>query len=164
MTEEIHIPSNIDRKAKYELLIPQLKALVKGEDDTIANLANIIAGLKYGMDYFWVGLYRVSDDPAKRELILGPFQGPVSCTRIAFGKGVCGKAWEIGETTIVENVDEFPGHIACSSSSRSEIVVPVFKNSELVAVLDVDSTKLADFTIIDKKYLEQVSHILAGVL
>src|SRR5205085_9010530 len=119
--------------------------LVEGEPDLIANLANIMAALKHGMNFFWVGIYFVKD----KELVLGPFQGPVACVRIGFGKGVCGTSWQKAETLIVPDVDKFPGHIACSTESKSEIVVPVFKNGKVTAVLDVDSNELSDFDSTD---------------
>jgi len=119
-------------------------------------LANIAAALKQGMNFFWVGFYIVKQD----ELVLGPFQGPIACTRIKKGKGVCGKSWETGETIVVENVDEFPGHIACSSDSKSEIVLPAFKNGEVMLILDVDSDQLADFDDMDKQYFEQLIKII----
>lgn len=145
------------RKEKYESLIPQLKALVEGEKDLVANLSNIMSALKYGMNFYWVGVYFTKGD----ELVLGPFQGPVACTRIKKGKGVCGTSWEKKETIIVKDVDQFPGHIACSSNSRSEIVVPILKAGEVFAVLDVDSDKLNDFSEIDKIYLEKVAELIS---
>ena len=156
MSESIII-SGKTKNEKYESLLPQIKALGEGEEDFIANISNIIAALKYGMDFFWVGIYFVKDN----KLVLGPFQGPVACTRIAFGKGVCGTAWKERRTVIVEDVDKFPGHITCSSASKSEIVVPSFKNGEIFSVLDIDSDKLKDFDETDKKYLEQVALIIS---
>ncbi len=156
MSESIVI-SGTTKKEKYEVLVPQIKALVDGESDLIANISNIVAALKQGMDFFWVGIYFVKNN----ELVLGPFQGPVACTRIAFGKGVCGAAWKEGKTMIVEDVEKFPGHISCSSESRSEIVIPCFKDSEIFAVLDVDSNKLNDFDETDKAYLEHVGKIIS---
>ncbi len=163
MSESI-IVSGATKKEKYESLIPQIKALVEGEKDWIANLSNIIAALKFGMDFFWVGFYFVKETGNdKKELVLGPFQGPVACTRIAFGKGVCGKGWETKQTIIVEDVDLFPGHIACSSLSRSEIVVPAFnKEGEVILILDVDSEHLSNFDETDKMYLQQVITIIEG--
>jgi GAF domain-containing protein len=161
MAESVKIPAGITgRKEKYEALLPQIRALVEGEPDLIANLANIMAALKFGMDFFWVGIYFVKE----RELVLGPFQGPVACVRIGFGKGVCGTSWQKAETLIVRNVDEFPGHIACSAESKSEIVVPVFRNGKVTGVLDVDSDKLADFDAIDAKYLEAISKLVEKLL
>ena len=158
MSESILI-SGITKKEKYESLIPQIKALVEGEKDLIANISNIIASLKYGMNFFWVGVYFVKNN----ELVLGPFQGPVACTRIAFGKGVCGTAWKEKKTVIVEDVEKFPNHIACSSESRSEIVVPCLKQGEVFAVLDVDSDKLNDFDETDKQYLEKIAVIISSL-
>lgn len=156
MAESIIISGN-NKKEKYESLIPQLIALTEGETDVIANIANVVAALKYAMEYFWVGVYFVKGN----ELVLGPFQGPVACTRIAFGKGVCGKCWEVKETIIVQDVDNFPEHIACSSLSKSEIVLPAInKNGEVTLVLDVDSEHLAEFDETDKFYLEKVINII----
>lgn len=152
MAEELIINHTTDKREKYESLIPQIKALVQDEEDLIANLANIASALKYGMNFFWVGFYLVKNN----QLVLGPFQGPIACTRIAKGKGVCGKAWEDAETIIVPNVDEFPGHIACSSDSKSEIVVPYFKDGKVSMVLDVDSDSLNTFDEVDKEYLERI--------
>jgi L-methionine (R)-S-oxide reductase len=164
MSESI-IVSGKDKKEKYESLIPQIEALVEGENDAIANLSNIMAALKFGMNFFWVGIYFVRAVDAKTELVLGPFQGPVACTRIAFGKGVCGTSWKEKRTIIVEDVDKFPGHIACSSLSRSEIVLPVFnKAGEVSLILDVDSEHLAAFDEIDKLYLEQVVKIISTLI
>lgn len=161
MAESFSIPENIDKKEKYELLVPQLKALVEGEKDLIANLANLAAGIKYGMDFFWVGFYFVKDD----ELVLGPFQGPVACTRIKKGKGVCGKAWEDAQTIIVDDVEQFPGHIACSAASKSEIVLPIFDAEGKVAmVLDVDSENIADFDETDKIYLERILNFIQIII
>jgi len=148
------------KKERYHSLIPQLSALVKGESDSMANVANIIAALKQSFGFFWVGIYFVKED----ELVLGPFQGTVACTRIKKGAGVCGTAWEKGESIIVPDVDLFPGHIACSHFSRSEIVVPCYKNGKIIAVLDVDSIKLDDFSFTDKEYLEKTAEIIASVL
>ena len=137
---------------QYQALMPQVKALLEGEPDLVANLANMVAALKEQFGWFWVGFYLVKNN----ELVLGPFQGPVACTRIAKGKGVCGVSWQKAETLIVPDVEEFPGHIACSALSRSEIVIPLFHNNEVVGVLDVDSESLAAFNETDAKYLEQV--------
>jgi GAF domain-containing protein len=137
-------------------LIPQIKALISGEDDQIANLANISAALKEQFKWFWVGFYLVKGD----ELVLGPFQGPVACTRIKKGKGVCGASWEQAETLVVPDVDAFPGHIACASASRSEIVLPVFSNNEIIGVLDVDSEYLSHFDDIDAKYLKEIVNLI----
>jgi GAF domain-containing protein len=156
MSESI-IVAGITKKEKYESLLPQIKALVEGESDFIANVSNIIAALKYGMEFFWVGIYFVKQN----QLVLGPFQGPVACTRIAHGRGVCGTAWKENKTIIVEDVEKFPGHITCSSNSRSEIVVPCLKEQEIFAVFDVDSDKLNDFDETDKKYLEEIGIIIS---
>ncbi len=152
MAETLDIDLKASKAEKYEQLIPQLKAMLQIESDLIANLANISAALKYGMDFFWVGFYLVKNE----QLVLGPFQGPIACTRIMKGRGVCGTAWEKNETIIVEDVNAFPGHIACSSASKSEIVVPIVSQGEVVAVLDVDSDQLAGFDATDKKYLEDL--------
>ncbi|ELR71443.1 GAF domain-containing protein, involved in signal transduction [Fulvivirga imtechensis AK7] len=156
MAEELIINTGASKRKKYQSLLPQIEGLISGEQDLVANLANTVAALKYGMGFFWVGFYIVKND----ELVLGPFQGPIACTRIKKGKGVCGACWERGETIVVPNVDEFPGHIACSSDSKSEIVVPAFKNGEVALILDVDSDKLNDFDETDKAYLEQLIHLL----
>jgi L-methionine (R)-S-oxide reductase len=156
MAESIHV-TGTTKAEKYESLFPQLKALVEGEADFIANLSNILAALKYTMNFFWVGIYFVRD----QQLVLGPFQGPVACTRIAYGKGVCGKAWELKKTMVVEDVDKFPGHIACSSLSRSEIVLPAFdKNGNVTLILDVDSEHLANFDQDDQTHLEKVMKLI----
>ncbi|WP_268123643.1 GAF domain-containing protein [Roseivirga pacifica] len=160
MAEELIVSNTATKEEKYQSLIPQIEALVTGEPDLTANLANITAALKYGMDFFWVGFYLVKDD----ELVLGPFQGPIACTRIRKGKGVCGTSWEKAETVLVENVDEFPGHIACSSDSKSEIVLPAMKDGEVVLILDVDSDKLKDFDATDQQYLEQLMKVVEGLL
>lgn len=149
------------KEEQYQSLLPQVKALVEGERDVLANLGNIMSALKFGMNFFWVGIYSVKGS----DLVLGPFQGPVACTRIAHGKGVCGYAWENRKTVIVEDVDKFPGHIACSSASRSEIVLPGFdSNGEVIFVLDVDSDKLADFDETDQEYLGQVVSIIERII
>jgi len=144
------------KEDQYKNLIPQIKALVMQETDITANLANICAALKEQFNWFWVGFYLVQ----KEELVVGPFQGPIACTRIKKGRGVCGKSWEQGKTIIVEDVRTFPTHIACNSLSKSEIVVPLFKNEEVVAVLDVDSDQYSTFDLIDQKYLEQVARLV----
>jgi GAF domain-containing protein len=152
MAEDLTIIQSADKQAQYQSLIPQIEALLYGEPDLVANLANICAALMEQFKWFWVGFYLVKQN----ELVLGPFQGPVACTRIGKGKGVCGAAWQNAETLIVPDVDEFPGHIACSSLSRSEIVIPLFKNEEVIAVLDVDSEHLAHFDVIDAQFLQQI--------
>ncbi len=144
------------RDKQYEELIPQVEALLGGEHDLIANLSNITAALKYGMNFLWTGFYFVKG----RELVLGPFQGTPACTRIPFGKGVCGTAWKEEQTIIVNDVDAFPGHIRCSSETRSEIVVPVFKKEKVFLVLDIDSSKSSDFGETDAHYLEKISGII----
>jgi GAF domain-containing protein len=160
MAEELIIAEGLSKKEKYEALIPQIEALVTGESDLTANLANIAAALKYGMGFFWVGFYLVKGD----ELVLGPFQGPIACTRIRKGKGVCGTTWAKGETILVPNVDEFPGHIACSSDSKSEIVLPAFKHGEVALILDVDSDQLNDFDSTDAEALERLMRVIEGLL
>ena len=161
MAEDLIIQS-ATKEAIYQELLPQLKALIEGEKSSVANLANVAAGLKTAFDFFWVGFYIVDEET--NELVLGPFQGPIACTRIPFGKGVCGAAWEQKNTIIVPNVAEFPGHIACSSLSKSEIVLPVIKNEKVIAVLDVDSTSLANFDQTDSNYLTQVCAWLSDIL
>jgi GAF domain-containing protein len=141
-----------DKKTQYESLIPQIKGLMTGEDNLIANLGNIAAALKEQFNWLWVGFYWVVDD----DLVLAPFQGPVACTRIKKGRGVCGTSWEKGITLIVEDVEKFPGHIACSSASKSEIVVPIFNGATVVGVLDVDSELLDQFDAVDQQYLEAI--------
>ena len=160
MAEELIIASSTDKKEIYKTLIPQLEALVADESDLIANLSNIAAALRQSMNFFWVGFYLVKND----QLVLGPFQGPIACTRINFGKGVCGTSWKEQKTILVPNVDEFPGHIACSSASKSEIVLPAFKNGKVALVLDVDSDKLNDFDSADQQALEKVMRIIERVL
>ncbi len=155
MAEDLIIQHG-DKKSQYESLIPQIKALMAGEHNLVANLGNITAALKEQFNWLWVGFYWVESD----ELVLAPFQGPVACTRIKKGRGVCGTSWEKGITLIVDDVEKFPGHIACSSASRSEIVVPVFQNGQIVGVLDVDSTELAHFDAIDQTYLEEIVGLL----
>ncbi len=155
MAEEL-IQIQGSKEEKYQALIPQIKALISGEDDEIANLANVAAALKQSFGFFWVGFYLVKQN----ELVLGPFQGPIACTRIQPGRGVCGTAWQNKTTIIVPNVDEFPGHIACSSDSKSEIVLPLIKNNEVIGVLDVDSNLLNDFDHIDEHYLTQICKCL----
>jgi GAF domain-containing protein len=147
----------------YQSLIPQIKALLDGEPDLVANLGNICAALKEQFGWLWVGFYLVkpsSTAATEVELVLGPFQGPVACTRIKKGRGVCGTAWQKAETLIVPDVEKFPGHIACSSLSRSEIVIPLIKNGEVVGVLDVDATELDRFDETDKKYLEEIISLI----
>ena len=156
MSEQLNISEQSSREEKYKELLPQLKALIDGEEDIIANYANISAALKQTFDFFWVGFYIVK----KEQLVLGPFQGPIACTRIGYGKGVCGTAWKENRTVIVPDVEQFDGHIACSSASRSEIVVPIHWNNEVVAILDIDSEHLNHFDETDAKYLEELARIL----
>jgi L-methionine (R)-S-oxide reductase len=156
MAEDLKITTSTNKKEQYRSLIPQIEALLDGEHDIIANQANVSAALKEQFNWLWIGFYLVKDD----ELVLGPFQGPVACTRIAKGKGVCGAAWQQEKTLIVPDVDAFPGHIACSSASRSEIVVPIFCNNTVVGVLDADSENLAQFDEVDAKYLEQIVKLI----
>ncbi len=157
MSDEIQVIGS-GKRERYESLYPQLQALLLGEDDLIANMANVAAALKEGFGFFWVGFYRVEDD----QLVLGPFQGPVACSRIAYGKGVCGTAWKERRVVVVPDVDQFPGHIACSSLSRSEIVVPLWNGNRVIAVLDVDSDQLDAFNEIDAHYLKKVCALLSG--
>lgn len=156
MAESLIIEKNLNKEDKYKSLLPQIKALTEGEDDLIANMANIASALYFGMNFFWVGFYIVKNN----ELVLGPFHGPIACTRIQYGIGVCGTAWKNKETIIVPDVDQFPDHIACSNESKSEIVVCVVKNGDVKYILDVDSDKLNDFDEIDKKYLVELTDVL----
>ncbi len=160
MSENLYIPEGASKAIKYEAIIPQINSLISDEPDLISNLANIAAALKEAFGFFWVGFYLVKED----QLVLGPFQGPIACTRIAFGKGVCGTAWKEAKTQLAPDVEAFPGHIACSSASKSEIVVPVFKDEKVVMVLDVDSDELDDFDLDDQKYLEELMGILGRTL
>ncbi len=153
MAEDLNILTTASKEEKYESLLPQIEGLLFGEKNQIANMANIAAALKEALGFFWVGFYLV-DSP--EELVLGPFQGPVACTRIKKGKGVCGASWKQEKTLVVPNVNEFPGHIACASASKSEIVLPVYRQGNIIAVLDVDSDSLNDFDNIDAKYLEKI--------
>lgn len=155
MAEDLIIATG-SKEEQYQLLFKQIEALLSGEKDLIANMANIAAALKEQFNFWWVGFYIVRQE----ELVLGPFQGPVACTRIGYGKGVCGTAWKDQSTLIVPDVEQFPGHIACSSLSRSEIVVPVIKEGTSIAVLDVDSEHLDFFDTTDKKYLEKICGLL----
>ena len=155
MSEQLII-SGGTKQERYEALLPQIASVVEGESDLIANMANVAAMLHETFGFWWTGFYRVVGE----ELVLGPFQGPMACTRIRKGRGVCGTAWAKAETQVVPDVDKFPGHIACSSASRSEIVVPVFREGVVVAVLDIDSDRLATFDSIDRHYLEQIVQLL----
>ena len=151
MAEDLEIISG-NKTSQYESIIPQIKGLLEGENDLIANMANIAAALKEQFNWWWIGFYLVKEN----ELVLGPFQGPVACTRIRKGRGVCGSSWEKGETLIVDDVEKFPGHIACSSISRSEIVVPLIKEGEVWAVLDADSEHLSHYDETDRIFLEEI--------
>ncbi len=151
MAEELILQQG-QKAEQYQSIIPQIQAIIEDETDVIANLANICAALKQQFDWLWIGFYLVKDN----ELVLGPFQGPIACTRIAIGRGVCGSAWQQQQVIIVPDVDQFPGHIACSSASRSEIVLPIMKNGECLGVLDIDSSELNQFDEVDAKYLKQL--------
>ena len=155
MAEDLLITKGT-KEEQYESLLPQIKALLEGEPDLVANLANVAGALKEQFNWLWVGFYLVKSD----ELVLGPFQGPVACTRIKKGKGVCGTSWAQEKTLIVPDVEKFPGHIACSSLSRSEIVVPVIRNEQVAAVLDVDSEHIDHFDDTDQFYLEQIIQLI----
>jgi len=150
----------MDKNETYKLLLAQVKAMVKDETDPIANMANVAALIQEAFHFWWTGFYRVIDN----QLVLGPFQGPVACTRIGFGKGVCGTSWKERKTIVVEDVEQFPGHIACSSESRSEIVVPLNKGEEVISVLDIDSEKLATFDATDQLWLEQIAEVVSARL
>lgn len=156
MAEQLIISHSQDKAERYKSLVPQIESLVAGEPDIIANLSNIAAALRQSMNFFWIGFYIVKNN----ELVLGPFQGPIACTRIAMGKGVCGACWKEKKTMLVPNVNEFPGHIACSSDSKSEIVLPAFKGSDVALVLDVDSDKLNDFDKTDEYYLQRIMRLI----
>ncbi|WP_425636690.1 GAF domain-containing protein [Algoriphagus yeomjeoni] len=160
MSESLYIPESATKAEKYEAILPQIEALITGEPDLYANLANISAALKEAFDFFWVGFYLVKEN----QLVLGPFQGPIACTRISIGKGVCGTAWQESKTILVPDVDAFPGHIACSSASKSEIVVPVFRGETVAMVLDVDSDQLDDFDTVDQEFLEKLMGVLGAQL
>lgn len=155
MAEELHIAQG-GKEEKYALLYKQIAALVEDESDTIANMANVAAMIHHTFGFWWTGFYRVIGN----ELVLGPFQGPLACSRIAYGRGVCGTAWKEQATQVVPDVEKFPGHIACSSASKSEIVIPVTENGKVTAVLDIDSEKLATFDNTDKHWLEKIVELL----
>jgi GAF domain-containing protein len=155
MAEELRIAEG-GKEQKYELLYRQAREIVAGEEDVVANMANLAAMIHHTFGFWWTGFYRVVGE----ELVLGPFQGPIACTRIAYGRGVCGTAWQSGTTVVVPDVEQFPGHIACSSLSRSEIVVPIRKGDNIVAVLDIDSEHLATFDDVDGKWLERIVKLL----
>ncbi len=155
MAENLRIAEG-GKNEKYELLYKQIASLIEAESDTIANMANVSSMLHQTFGFWWTGFYRV----VRGELVLGPFQGPMACTRIAKGKGVCGTAWSEGRTQVVEDVDKFPGHIACSSLSRSEIVIPIWHDNEVIGVLDIDSEHLATFDTTDQEWLERIVQLL----
>ncbi|RYM34056.1 GAF domain-containing protein [Brumimicrobium glaciale] len=163
MAEDLSIVVG-SKEEKYRTLIPQLKALCEGEPNRVANLANVAAAIKQTFDYYWVGFYLVDKKSDNDELVLAPFQGPIACTRIKKGRGVCGTAWEKAETILVDNVDEFPGHIACSSLSKSEIVVPLIKNNEVIGVFDLDHDHVKAFDEVDHKYLNEICSWLASII
>lgn len=157
MAEELIVSAELSKEKQYQELMPQLKALVEGEPNTIANLSNIMSALKWTFNWLWVGVYFVRGD----ELVLGPFQGPIACTRIQLGRGVSGTAWRRKEIIVVPNVDEFPDHIICNSASKSEIVLPIMnKNNDVYMIFDADSDKLNDFDEVDKKYLSEVVELI----
>lgn len=156
MAEELKITKGVSRAETYQEIVPQIKALITDEPDVVANLANVTAVLKEAFNFFWIGFYFVKGS----ELVLGPFQGPVACTRIQKGKGVCGQSWIDKKVIIVPDVDQFPGHIACSSLSKSEIVLPIFKTNEVHSILDIDSDRLGAFSEIDEKYLKEIIHLV----
>ncbi|EFF83627.1 GAF domain protein [Acinetobacter haemolyticus ATCC 19194] len=159
MAEELVLQQG-HKAEQYQSIIPQIQTIVEGESDMIANLANICAALKQQFDWLWIGFYLVKQN----ELVLGPFQGPIACTRIAKGRGVCGTAWEQQQVMIVPDVDQFPGHIACSSASRSEIVLPIMKNGECIGVLDIDSEELNQFDEMDAEYLQQLMLMIEKIV
>ena len=160
MAENLYIPDNATKQEKYEALLPQIEALTVYETDLVANLANISSALHQVFSWWWVGFYWVKEN----ELVLAPFQGPIACTRIAFGKGVCGTAWKEKKTRLVPDVEQFPGHIACSSTTKSEIVVPIFnQNDEVIGVLDVDSERDDILDEIDVFYLEKISKMITKI-
>ena len=162
MAETLNIPQGTKEEI-YKVLIPQLKSIIDKDVDIIANMANVSSCLKEAFGFWWVGFYRVMEADGKKELILGPFQGPLACTRIGYGRGVCGSSWKERKTIIVPDVEKFPGHIACSSASKSEIVVPIFKQDEVIAVLDIDSEHLDTFDETDCLYLEELAQMLSLV-
>jgi len=156
MAEDLSIVLEGTKAEKYQSVIPQIKALIEGEPDLVANLANIVAALMEQFGWLWIGFYLVKEN----QLVLAPFQGPVACTRIRKGRGVCGTSWEKAETIIVPDVEKFPGHIACSSKSQSEIVVPIIRDNKVMGVLDVDSEHLATFDEADKQFLEEIVNLI----
>jgi len=159
MSDDLII-SEGSREKMYQTLIPQIKALITDEPDLIANCANTVAAIRQTFGFFWIGFYFVKDD----ELVLGPFQGEIACTRIRLGKGVCGTSWEKKQSILVDDVDEFPGHIACSAASKSEIVVPIIKDGIVRSVIDIDSDKKSDFTAIDVKYVEEIAQLFSDLI
>ena len=164
MSENIVLADGLNKEEKYKALFPQIVALVEGESNLIANTANIIAALKEVFSYFWIGIYFVKNENGKEELVLGPFQGPPACVRIAKGKGVCGTSWQQKTALIVPDVNLFPGHIACSALSKSEIVIPVIKNDIVIAVIDIDSSELADFSSVDEIYLTKIAGLISKMI
>jgi GAF domain-containing protein len=160
MAEELFVSNSTNKKERYKVLLPQIKSLIEGETDLIANLANVAGALKQAMGFFWVGFYLVKDN----QLVLGPYQGPIACTRIDIGKGVCGTACKEKKVILVPDVERFPGHIACSSASKSEIVLPAFKGDEVALVLDIDSDLINDFDETDQQQLEEVIRIIETFL
>ena len=160
MAETLSIPEQATREEVYQRLLPQIQSLISGETNLVANLANISAALHEAFGFLWVGFYLVEG----QQLVLGPFQGPIACTRIAYGKGVCGQVWAKKQSLVVPNVDEFPGHIACSSASQSEVVVPVMQGNEVAMVLDIDSDQLQDFSEIDQRYLTELAEMISDTM
>lgn len=160
MAENLIVPQTENREEKYKALVPQIEALIGNEKDLIANLANTAAALHQTFGFFWIGFYLVKKEGEDSELVLAPFQGPIACTRIKRGRGVCGTAWESAKTIIVPDVEQFPGHIACNSASKSEIVVPLTVNGVVFGVLDIDSDRLNDFDETDKLYLERICRLI----
>jgi GAF domain-containing protein len=156
------VVTKVGKEQIYQEIIPQIQSLLEGENDLIANMANVTAVLKEAFNFFWIGFYLVKPDNSEfgKSLVLGPFQGPVACTRISYGRGVCGKVWEEGRSIVVPDVELFPGHIACNSLSRSEIVVPLIINGECIAILDIDSDELNSFDLSDEKYLKKIISFL----
>ena len=164
MSENIVLKDGLNKEERYKALFPQILALVEGENDLIANTANIVAALREAFSFFWIGIYFVKDGNGKEELVLGPFQGPPACVRIAKGKGVCGTSWQQKTALIVPDVNLFPGHIACSALSKSEIVVPVIKNDIVYAIIDVDSSEVAEFNSIDEIYLTKIAGLISKMI
>ncbi|SDB82263.1 GAF domain-containing protein [Acinetobacter boissieri] len=158
MAEQLNVVKG-DKIEQYENILPQIRGLLEGEPDLVANLANVAAALKSQFDWLWVGFYLIKSE----ELVLGPFQGPIACTRIAYGRGVCGTAWKKQEVLLVDDVEQFAGHIACSSEARSEIVLPIFSGQTCIGVLDIDSAHLATFDAVDEKYLREVVDLIAQI-